>query len=78
MRRVTDKPWFGPKLLGWGWRPIPWQGWLLTLLLTVLVVGVRIAFGTSLLAFGLGAALILGFALIAWRMAGPPRSSWRR
>ncbi len=78
MRRVTKEPWFGPKRLGWGWRPITWQGWVLTLLLTLLAVGVRVEFGKSALAFGLGAALILVFALLAWLTAGPPSSRWRR
>ncbi len=21
--------WFGPKVFGWGWGPLSWQGWLL-------------------------------------------------
>jgi len=29
--RVTRTAWFGPKrLIGWGWSPVTWQGWLLT------------------------------------------------
>ncbi len=23
-------PWFGPKTVGWGWTPVTWQGWALT------------------------------------------------
>jgi hypothetical protein len=63
---------------GEGSRPITWQGWLLTPLLALPVVGVRFAFGKSAPAFGPGAALILVFALIAWLTAGPPGSRWRR
>ena len=33
MKPLTKKPWFGPKQLGWGWRPITWEGWLTTLVL---------------------------------------------
>jgi hypothetical protein len=29
MPGLVDKPWFGPKrILGWGWIPITWQGWM--------------------------------------------------
>lgn len=24
------RPWFGPKRIGWGLRPVTWQGWLVT------------------------------------------------
>ena len=31
MPRLTKTPWFGPKrVLGWGWTPVTWQGWLVT------------------------------------------------
>jgi len=26
----TFASWFGPKRIGYGWRPITWQGWLVT------------------------------------------------
>lgn len=29
------KPWFGRKRIGWGWRPVAWQGWAITLLIVV-------------------------------------------
>ena len=29
---ITKHPWFGPKTgMGWGWTPVTWQGWLVTL-----------------------------------------------
>jgi hypothetical protein len=27
-RRVTKRPWFGPKKVGWGLSPVSWPGWL--------------------------------------------------
>ena len=36
------RPWFGPKRIGWGYRPQTWQGWSLVLLFVVLVVTLRI------------------------------------
>jgi hypothetical protein len=34
----SANPWFGPKLYGWGWRPITWQGWLISLILVVFLI----------------------------------------
>ncbi len=28
MKRLTKKPWFGPRVLGWGWQPASWEGWV--------------------------------------------------
>ena len=30
MARVTRTAWFGPKRWGWGWSPVSWQGWVVT------------------------------------------------
>ncbi len=38
MKRITKKPWFGEKNVGWGPRPITWQGWIVTLLLILTVI----------------------------------------
>jgi preprotein translocase subunit SecE len=27
----TNRPWFGPKRIGYGLRPQTWQGWLIVL-----------------------------------------------
>ncbi len=34
-------PWFGPKSAGsgWGWTPVTWQGWFVTALFTILILG---------------------------------------
>jgi len=78
MRRVTKEPWFGPKRWGWGWRPITWQGWLLSLMLVGLMLGVRLELGKSLLAFGVLIVILAVFALLAWLTSGRPGSAWRR
>ncbi len=31
MARVTKTAWFGPKRWGWGWSPVSWQGWAVTI-----------------------------------------------
>jgi hypothetical protein len=31
MSEQKRKPWFGPHRIGYGWGPVAWQGWLVTL-----------------------------------------------
>jgi predicted membrane channel-forming protein YqfA (hemolysin III family) len=38
MKRITQKPWFGEKIVGWGPAPVTWQGWIITLLLILTVI----------------------------------------
>jgi hypothetical protein len=33
-----EKIWFKAKLYGWGWNPITWQGWVVTLMYCVGIV----------------------------------------
>lgn len=38
---LKDNPnhyWFKRKLYGWGWTPVTWQGWTVTLLYVILVI----------------------------------------
>jgi hypothetical protein len=32
------RPWFGPKRIGWGYRPQTWQSWTATLAAAVVVI----------------------------------------
>jgi hypothetical protein len=35
---MKSKYWFANKKYGWGWTPITWQGWLITLLWSVVFI----------------------------------------
>jgi hypothetical protein len=37
------RSWFGPKRIGWGYRPQTWQGWLITLIGVLVIVAVAYA-----------------------------------
>lgn len=39
MRRITKKAWFGKKYIGWGFRPVSLEGWLITFVFLIAVVG---------------------------------------
>src|SRR5512132_1066902 len=47
MQRPIAKPWFRRRRVGIGWRPVTWEGWLITLVAVVLVVGVLTLLHTS-------------------------------
>ncbi len=32
------KAWFKPKKFGWGWAPISWEGWLVTIVFVFLLI----------------------------------------
>ena len=38
MKRITQEPWFGKKLVGYGPAPKTWQGWIVTLLFVLTVI----------------------------------------
>lgn len=39
MPRLTKTPWFGPRRFpNWGWTPVTWQGWVVTLVFIVAIV----------------------------------------
>ena len=35
--RAPRRPWFGRKRVGWGMRPVSWQGWLLTVVYMIVI-----------------------------------------
>ena len=41
--RPKDKAWFGPKRVGFGWRPQRWQGWLVIVLVVAGMVVFRLS-----------------------------------
>lgn len=42
MSEQHNRPWFGPKRLGFGLRPQTWQGWTLTLGLCAIVIVIAV------------------------------------
>jgi hypothetical protein len=83
---AADNPrhlWFKRKLYGWGWVPVTWEGWLVT----VLYVGLLAAFALTIdansppreiaLTFVLPAILLtIAFFRIAYRKGEKPRWQW--
>jgi hypothetical protein len=61
------RPWFGQKRVGWGLRPISWQGWLLTVLYLLVAFAAARALAAHhvvLFVIGLG-AITAGYVAVA-------------
>jgi ABC-type uncharacterized transport system permease subunit len=69
--RVTKKPWFGPKqTLGWGWRPVSWEGWLVTgVFLALIPVSVTVWPGVQA---AIAVAVLIGLLLAITLLTGDP------
>jgi len=42
MKRRTQEPWFAKKRDSWGIRPYAWQGWLVSLIFALFMVGLMV------------------------------------
>lgn len=38
MKRITKKAWFGKKIIGWGFRPVSLEGWLVTVVFLIAII----------------------------------------
>ena len=73
MRRRTKEPWFGPKRsLGWGWTPVSWQGWVVTLLFLGLIVTASLAVRSVPLKTAVILALLALLLIVAVVTGDPP------
>ena len=74
MKRITKEPWFGEKYIGWGLKPVTWQGWVVTLiLLLIILLDARYFLNTTLFVIILIAAVI-GYLVVAFLTGGKPGS----
>lgn len=60
--------WFAPRRFGWGWTPISWQGWAITLAFIVLAFWVITQFkGRPGLEFAILAPATILLLLTSWQ-----------
>lgn len=65
--RLTKTAWFGPKRhLGWGWRPVAWQGWVVVIVFVGLSLASTLALSGTASAVGVVVliALLLGIIVV--------------
>jgi ABC-2 type transport system ATP-binding protein len=72
MQRPIAKPWFRRRRVGVGWRPVTWEGWLITLVAVALVVGVLALLHTSA-RVPVVIVTVAGYVVVALRTGGAQR-----
>lgn len=87
LRKNPERYWFKRKIWGWGWVPVTWQGWLVTLLYVALV-SLRVLTreeaipgnpdsGSNFLVFGLPLIVLTAlFIFTAYRKGEKPKWQW--
>ena len=83
---IKDNPnhfWFKRKLYGWGWTPVTWQGWTLTLAYVILVIAFALTIDERSTAREVVFTFVLPVALlsitlirICYKKGEKPRWQW--
>ena len=79
MQRLTGTPWFRRRRTGLGWRPVSWQGWLVTLVAVGSAIGVLVLLRGSSARVPVVIVILAVYAVVALRTGGaqadeaPPR-----
>jgi hypothetical protein len=79
-----NKLWFRRKTYGWGWTPITWEGWLISLLVIVIPIGIRLTakalqYDKSTQYFYTWASvpvLVMALILVCFRWGEKPKWQW--
>lgn len=89
--KTKRKLWFRAKRFGWGWYPVSWQGWAVTVAYALLYMVLGILFGAfapavtlgggsalegSVLFFSLMVLLTASLLAICYRYGERPRWRW--
>ncbi|HEY3637467.1 MAG TPA: hypothetical protein VGK90_04890 [Rhizomicrobium sp.] len=61
---ITKRPWFGPKRFGWGWTPVSWEGWFVTVLSMAVVIAAIIVFSASPMTVYISVATVAALIVI--------------
>jgi hypothetical protein len=70
---ITRHPWFGTKkYIGWGWRPISWEGWAVTILWLASVFAAHLLMGATPAFTAVAIGLVVLLLVICWLTGLPP------
>lgn len=79
-----NKLWFRRKTYGWGWTPITWEGWFVTLLVVVIPIAIRLTLKALeverstqyFYAWASVPILLMGLTMICFRYGEKPKWQW--
>ena len=70
MQLLSAKPWFRRRRVGLGWRPVTWQGWLVTAVAAGLVIAVLAAMRASSARIPIAVLILALYAIVALLTGG--------
>jgi hypothetical protein len=74
MKRITKKAWFGKRILGWGYRPVSLEGWLITIVFLVASIAAIVYNKRNATGYAILAALLITLFIIAYLTSDAPGS----
>lgn len=77
MPPLTRRPWFGPRRFGWGWTPVTWQGWVVSLVFIAATLAAAWLLSSTLRTKVI-IALVVALLVTSYLTGGAPGSTWGR
>ena len=74
MKRITKKAWFGKRILGWGYRPISLEGWLITVVFLIAIIADHVYNHKTTKGYAILAIIMVIFLIIAYLTSDAPGS----
>ncbi|MCQ1534967.1 hypothetical protein FTO70_04540 [Methanosarcina sp. KYL-1] len=74
MTRITKKAWFGKRILGWGYRPISLEGWLVTIIFLVAIFASISYLEKTATRYAILAVILIVFQIIIYLTGNAPGS----
>jgi hypothetical protein len=74
MTKITKKAWFGKRILGWGYRPISLEGWLVTVVFLVAILASICYLEKTTTRYAILAVILIVFHIIIYLTGNAPGS----
>jgi L-asparagine transporter-like permease len=77
MKRITTRAWFGKRILGWGYRPVSLEGWLVTIVFLIAIIVNMNYNNKTTIGYAILVVMLIIFFIIA-RLTGdaPGSETW--
>lgn len=74
MAKITKEAWFGKRILGWGYRPISLEGWLVTIVFLAAIFASISYLEKTVLGYVVLAVVLIAYQIIIYLTSDSPGS----
>ena len=74
MKRITKKAWFGKKLIGWGYRPISLEGWVVIVVFLIAIFADFAYYHRTIISYAILVINLIILWIVAWLTSDEPGS----